>query len=373
MGAPVQNPIAALAEAVQQLDRQASIHDMPLDPASIWQALEHLPRTSCEGVSDLVHAGEVFFEHGEFQQASQLLQEGLTRARQHHLPTIQAMALVLLAEIDRGQGLYRDAFPRLHEALTLLPEVDDPYTQARILLLAGLNALALGEMDLACQRFSEAHQIYHYIGRPDDLRLVLSHLGSISTEMGDYQQAERWLNESLSLAENSTDRIGMAQVLSSLGEVQRLQDRFTDAHYSFEQALNLYKTAGMEQEILMTENDLGHVAGAAHNFFQAIQHYQRAFEIAERLDLSAHMVDTLAGMIVILAELGHTPRALETAGYLLRHPSFILDIERYFRPVLLPLLADTGLPFTAGVEDPPIPNVIRETMAFLEKNLPALQ
>ncbi len=369
MGAPVQNPVTALMEAVQQLDQQAGISQLPLDPQPIWRALEHLPPTSSEGVLDLIRAGEIFFERGEFQQAIQFLQEGLTRARQHHLPNAQAMALVLLAEIDRGQGLYRDAFPRLHEALNLLPEVDDLYTQARILLLAGLNALALGELDLACQRFSEAHQVYHLIGRPDDLRLVLSHLGNLSTVMGDYQQAERWLRESLALAENSTDNTGIAQVFSNLGEVLRLQKRYAEARYSFEAALGLYESAGKPPEILMTENDLGHVAGAMQDFSRALAHYQRAFEIAEHLDLSAHMVDTLAGMVVMVMDLGHTTRALELAGYLLRHPSFILDIERYFRPILLPLLADTGLPFTAGVEDPPIPDVIRETMAFLEKSL----
>jgi len=366
MQALTQDPTAALKEAVQQLDQEAEMGETSLDPQSVWQALDQLPTGSADAVPCLIRAGEILFSRGASAPAARLLEEALQRARAHNLTLPRVLALGLLAEIDRSLSLFREAFQHLHEALDLLPQLDDPAVRVHILMLAGLNDLSLGEYDLACQRFTEAHQIYSRLEQPGTLRQILTHLGQVSADMGNYPMAVHWLRESLAFAENIGDRIGMAQALSRLGEVQRLQANLEDSRRSFLAARDLYQEASLVKETIITENELGHVSAAMRNFAAALEHYQHAFSLAEPLDLSAQMVDTLAGLVVVLIATGQTARALETAGYLLRHPSFTVATESYFRPVLLPLLKDTGLPFTAGVEDRPIPHVIRETFAALQ-------
>ena len=163
-------------------------------------------------------------------------------------------------------------------------------------LCVSLNELGLilrYQDDPGClPRFQEAHALFQRIGdRSADAQVALNLGNSYMSvpQLRDLDQAEHWLQESLSLRPES-DRIGLAGCHAQLGRValERAEDARTTGETEsaqldllnaalrhYQQALDLFP-ADDHQNRGVVENSLGAIHARAGDARPALRHYQQA-------------------------------------------------------------------------------------------------
>lgn len=295
-------------------------------------------------------AGEVLFSRSCYDKAAQYLEQSLGLARRHEALSDQAVALGLLAEIDRLHGQYRDAFSKTDRALTILDKVHDQPLRARILIVAGLNDISLGLYDSAQERFLEAYQLYRQLGDNHGTALALVRLGTAAMMMEEYPAAEKWLQEALVLCRTVNDQHGLAGALINLGEVCRQQGDVATAYQNYQEARQAFAQLGLTRGVSIAENNMGHLMVMANDWRQAKRHYERAFEIASRDSLIPEMLDTLAGLALMLVQQGQARLAYQLTSVISRHPARLDETEKLLAPVA-PRLSEWGASLSVAERD----------------------
>lgn len=317
-------------------------------------ALTQLAADEARIVRYYVQAGEALFSRSRYDKASQYLEQGLGLARSRQDLPSQALALGALAEIDRLHGHYRDAFSRINNALAILDKTHDQPVRARILILAGLNDISLAAYDSAQERFEEAYQLYRKLDDNHGLDMSLIRLGTVTMMTRKYAVAEKWLKEALVLCSQINDQHGLAGALINLGEVYRVQGNSSAAYQHCREAGLTFARLGLTRGVAIAENNMGHLMVAAGYQAQARAHYSQAFEIANRDTLTPELLDTLAGLVLILVRNGSTELASRMAATIINHPARLDETYQLLEPIL-PQVIDRGQSQTVSVTDPATP------------------
>lgn len=106
---------------------------------------------------------------------------------------------------------------------------------------------------------------------------ILYNLGRQAEELRQWQQAEHFYQQSLSIKQQWSEPHEQAGVYHSLGTMAQAQRRWEQAEHYYQQAL-LY---GKRYKQADTYHQLGHLAQEQHQWEQAQQYYQQALQIYE--------------------------------------------------------------------------------------------
>ncbi len=125
---------------------------------------------------------------------------------------------------------------------------------------------------------------------------ALTQSGWLCRFMGDFEQAIRLLDESVSLWRQSADQTGLAMALSNLGASLLRQGDAARAQALVEEALELSQQNGDKLGAYFSLEVLGHVASRKGNASKAIQLYSEALALAQQAsddDHSANLLNNL--------------------------------------------------------------------------------
>lgn len=317
-------------------------------------------------VDVLLTAGEVLYEKARYKDAQRLLERGAEQAQKIHSKGKHALALGLLADLERVQGNYRNALSRLLQARGVLGEFpeQDKDISARLHIISGLNNMSLGEYENARHAYYEAYQTYSQIGDMKGKALAANRLGTIATMKADYAEAEKYLQESLNLARQLDDRHGMAGALLNLGEIQRHLGQFAEARACYVEASALFEELGLHRGMCIAENNLGHIAVHLRDYPTAKRHYLTALECARIADLTPDKLDTLAGLALICVQRDLCHDAARLIQFILRHPAHLQETEEFLEPAQK-IVAERGAQFSEEI--PPPEQLDQVVAATLEK------
>ena len=112
---------------------------------------------------------------------------------------------------------------------------------------------------------------------------ALGRVGAIAGDQGDFEEAERYLDESLALADRIGDAPIAARALRGLGILASNRSDFGRAAALFEQALTGFRDQEDQPGIARCLNDLGLVAERQGDHDRAIVYQEEALPIARRL------------------------------------------------------------------------------------------
>jgi tetratricopeptide (TPR) repeat protein len=252
-----------------------------------------------------------------YDSAAALLEQALGIAQGEAAVEFQVELLVLLGNVRRLQGRYRDAETCLLRARALAEHAQLPtWRQARV-----LNGLALIHKDTA--NYEEAAKLYHQALQDttvDDLmtRATLQHnLAGLAHAQGDFVQAEPPARCAVQLR---TAVLGhghpeVAADLAVLGAVLSGQERHDEAEMIFDQALTAFQQhyGPDHYEVAVNLGNLGALYAATDRADQAQQCYERALQIKRRLLVSAHpeIATLLNNLAVLHKRQGRLPAARE--------------------------------------------------------------
>jgi tetratricopeptide (TPR) repeat protein len=145
--------------------------------------------------------------------------------------------------------------------------------------------------------------------------------------MGDYQEAERLYQESLTIAEEIDERRGVAMCLSHLGYLAYDRKDYLRAERLLQESLTRYQKIGNQFGIASTLCHLGHVASTfeGERVQEARQYFRQALTIATEIGARPVALNVLVGWATLLSagESEDSPQeqAIELLVLVLYHPA----------------------------------------------------
>lgn len=334
---------------------------------ALERAIQNSTLESPERLKTFIQAGETLYQKGCHAEARRWLELGTEEARQANQKGGQALALGLLADLERTQGNYRNALSRLTQARQILGEypAHDKDISAQLHIISGLNYISLGEYHNAREAFYEAYQTYNQLNDLKGKALAANRLGTVAMMEANYSEAEKYLRESLEVSKQLNDHHGMAGALMNLGEIQRIQQAFPAACVSYAQASALFAQLGSQRGVCIAENNLGHIAAELRDYPTSKQHYLSALECARIANLLPDKLDTLAGLALICVQRNLLDDAARLAQFILLHPAHLQETEKFLEPAQRVSASKDASP--SGEIPPPsqLDQVIAETLVKL--------
>lgn len=132
---------------------------------------------------------------------------------------------------------------------------------------------------------SRLEGVLHMAGadRPKDRARVLLFLGALATTQGDYQAAERFLEQSLSIYEELGDDLGIAASLNAMAVSARDRGDYAAAHSNFERSLACWRMLPDRLAMARCLHNLANVVKARGDYPRALWALREATDIFEEL------------------------------------------------------------------------------------------
>jgi len=353
-----------IQQSIEEIRRAEDAEKIDGLIAAFEQALGAVPQDDPARIDFLLTVGEVLYEKSQYKEASRMLESGLEQTRKAQIKGKQALALGLLADLERVQGNYRATLSKLMQARKVLGENPDHDKEisARLHIISGLNNMSLGEYQNSREAFYEAYQVYSQIGDLKGKALAANRLGTVATMQSEYVEAEKYLQESLSLAKQLNDQHGMAGALLNLGEVQRHLGQFAEARACYVDASRLFSELGLHRGMCIAENNLGHIAVQLQDYPAARHHYQTALECAKIANLTPDKLDTLAGLAIIFVQREQCGEAARLIQFVLRHPAHLQETEEFLESAQQVITNKHTQPITDVPSPDQLEQVIQDTL-----------
>ena len=190
---------------------------------------------------------------------------------------------------------------RASDPPTGVPDVSETLSEARRMLDSAIQYSLLGRNDQAREAFAEARTLYRAVEDRLGEANVLSGLGDLERNLGRNDQAREAFAEARTLYRAVEDRLGEANVLSGLGDLERNLERNDQAREAFAEARTLYRAVENrlgEANVLLglghLECNLGRNEQAKRNYNQAAHVYE-ALGMEEFRKLALKSAETLGG------------------------------------------------------------------------------
>ncbi len=128
---------------------------------------------------------------------------------------------------------------------------------------------------------------------------ALNGLGFMATRQGNYEEAQRALEDSLYLRQNANDQAGMAETLNNLAILANAQGQSEEARRLYQQSLDLWHDVGYKRGVAAALNNLGILFVNTGEYVQARSHFEQSLAIYRECDDRANIASTLGNLGVV--------------------------------------------------------------------------
>lgn len=224
--------------------------------------------------------GWTYFYSGDYPAALEFGLKALNMAKEVGVKEIEAWVLDLTA------STYKDptqAIPMYQKALQLFEELDDLEGQVRTLnnwactLLETGNHLTALEYSQKSLKLAQAGML-----KRDEIN-VYNTVGDIFIAMGDYAQAESYIQKAKLLVENYGRDISYLYILVSLGEVLLAQNELDSAEQELLHALDMATQADMRNEQARCHQLLSYTYERQGKLDKALDYYKTFHSLRESI------------------------------------------------------------------------------------------
>ena len=181
----------------------------------------------------LLDLGTTFCEQGDYKQAEQYLQEGLARTRQIGDRAWLCSHLVNSAQVAFYQGDHMRAEAYTLEAVVVARQIGYLYALATAVGNLGAMIAERGQYDQAEAYYQESLQLGRQLENPVTICTTSGNLGDLALKQGRTDQAEGYVKEALALARQVGREVLLCEVLDLWGEVCLRQQRLDQAAATF--------------------------------------------------------------------------------------------------------------------------------------------
>ena len=247
------------------------------------QELEEIRTRHCSYFLLLAEAAETEQETWLGQLGAE--NENLRAALQWAMESDGASALRLAGALGRfweERGYWAEGRAALEQALQRSP--DAPLAlRAKALRWAGHLAFRLGDFPQAQRWLEESLHLSRAANDRWGTANALNSLGGVAHAQGEYERARVLCEESLMLHRELGDKGGVAWALHYLGNIARYQGDYARAHTSYEESLTIRRELGDKRGIAFSLESLGNVARFQGNYAKARAFCEESLAIRREL------------------------------------------------------------------------------------------
>lgn len=210
------------------------------------------------------------------------------------------------------------AFQQAELAVAISKGQNDLLQMAYGQKLQGLARFHQNNHLAALSHFHDALALFRSENQPDEVCRSLNNLALSHKALGNYKQAQLYLEGAIAVAQSGTDtiRLGelhnkMGSVLRQLGEGSKALDAYLKSHHLFQEVNHLVG----QQRVL---NNLGNLYFSLGNFEQASTYYQRCIELNTQLQDSLGIARTWNHLSYVYLQQGDLKKAAHLLSQALR-------------------------------------------------------
>ncbi|MFO7538532.1 MAG: tetratricopeptide repeat protein, partial [Chloroflexota bacterium] len=153
----------------------------------------------------------------------------------------------------------------------------------------GLNEIAWKHLLRAADAAQIANDVTHLIP-------LLNHLGRIAENRGDYEEAERCLQEGLVMAQQQEDEQQCGRMLLSLGQIMVKAGKYAHAHSYFQQGLGITSPELHSELYSSLLRQLGILSVKRGSYEQAEAYYQEGLKLARQAKHGKQIISMLQSL-----------------------------------------------------------------------------
>ena len=233
---------------------------------------------------------------GEYAKAEAELTQGLQRCQKFGKLRGELILLTNLGDMARESGNLAMARERYLQALEIARSLHYRWGEAATQFGVGIVACFQGDYVLAASFTEQARAIAHDIG--DKLResLCVALLGHLHGNMGNFDEAQRWLEESLRLLQGVESLDVEAWVYLLFAELAHQRGENEAVLTYAGRSLQINRDISVRYEQAKVLVMIGHANTGMQRLDEAVEAYQQALEIFEELGNLTEAVEARAGL-----------------------------------------------------------------------------
>jgi DNA-binding NtrC family response regulator len=269
-----------------------------------------------------LHASRALFQLARFDECREQAEESLALADKGQDVALSAGALNTLGRVAYREGDLMRARDFYEQAFVLYRRLGDDRNVASCRNNLGLVHKNLCEWDAAIAHFRGALDCYRRLGSFADTALPLMHLGIVFQKRGDWDRALDHYQQAERVYLQVGEQFGLVRVAIGVGNIARLQRRFTDAETALYSALERARAHDARREEVLALEFLGELDQDRGRSEVALRRYDEALVLAERVapegDLVVEIERRRADALCSLGRLDDASLACDRATRLAR-------------------------------------------------------
>ena len=285
----------------------------------------------------------------DYQNALEVAQRGLKLAQDMKDASRQARALAIVGNGYHQLKDYPNAIAAYEQSITAAREAKESNREAAVLnLLAGLYSDQLNDYRKAIEYYQKALQVAEKLNdqgaKADALLDIAVSSQQLAKAPSDYRQVIELAQRGLKLAQDMKDASRQARALAIVGNAYSELKDYPQAIAAYEQsvvAAREAKESNREAAVLTVLGGL--YKDQLNDYRKAIEYYQQALQVAEKLNNQGGKADALLNIAVSSQQLAKAPsdyrQVIELAQRGLKLAQDIKDASRQARA--LAILANT--------------------------------
>ena len=244
-------------------------------PHFFAELLRYIPQLEkySEEIFQLMQQGKKQVHYSQFIDALKTLEQGLNLALEINHPMWITVSFNNIGEVYRQQGQYllaKNNFERAREhSKKILKE----------------------------RRFFEG--------------MILNNLGGISYYLGEYSEAQKFLEDALAIHRQIDNKAGEAMSYTNFGGLYDSQSQYFRALEFHQQALEIHRELGDRFGEATTLNNIGVVYNNSDDYEQALANHQEAFDIFQEIGNPLGKGRSLMNMGLVYQKQGKYSQAME--------------------------------------------------------------
>lgn len=168
----------------------------------------------------------------------------------------------------------------------------------------GWLVCAKGDFDQAERWCEQSLSLFSHLGEPREIALTLYRLGYIRLFKGESARAQQQLEEALSQFRAIADRLGTADTLHTLGNAALAQGKYTQARHQLEESLALYRETNAPSGIADALYLLGSTTFQQGELLQAQTYFEESLVLCKHIGhkRGAALTRLAQGLVALVQE-----------------------------------------------------------------------
>jgi CHAT domain-containing protein/Tfp pilus assembly protein PilF len=235
----------------------------------------------------LNNIGVAYSDSGEHKKALDYLQQSLPLLRADHDKTSEAYTLLNIGRVYKRLKDNRKALDYYNQALAIQRQTGHRGHEAESLDAIGSVAAAEGQFEKALQNHQQAVEIQRAAGTVRREALALTNIGEVYNLMNQPEKALEQFTKALSILRHIGDLNSAAEVLEGIARAEQKRGNFAEARKNIEESLTLIETVRARTGSLQLRASYRARAEAAYEFYIDVLMQQHAKSPSQGFDAEA--------------------------------------------------------------------------------------